>query len=158
MALRRGAPGQFRRRRDFAGSVSVDPKAASCAAIGLAGASVAAGLLRAPAFLLCGSDIAGTRGDAERMGAIGPTGDHASGHAADGQAVLEIGSEERSEIRRPPKWEGPGNFGAPAGDCHRFPRAGGLRNSHALGADGDFGETNFGSSLIHLPSTPSSVL
>src|ERR1700688_648538 len=157
MALRRGAPDQFRGRRDFAGSLSVDLKAAGGAAVGPAGPSFAPGLLRAPAFLLCWVDPAGKRGDAERMGAIGAAGDHPGGHAPDGPAVLEIGSEERRQIRRSTKYEWPRHFGVPTGDRHR-PGAP-TRNSHAPRAEtGDFGEINFGSNLSHLPGTPSSVL
>src|SRR5579864_6338856 len=79
----------------------------------LLGASFTPGLLRAPVFLLCWADPARKRGDAERMGAIGAADDHPGGHADDGQAVLEIGSEERSQIRRPTKWESSGNYRSP---------------------------------------------
>src|SRR5579863_3157698 len=113
MALWRGASDQFRGRRDFNGSLSVDLKAAGGAAPGPPGASFTPGLLRTPVFLLCWADPARKRGDAERMGAIGAADDHPGGHAADGQAVLEIGSEERSQIRRPTKWESSGNYRSP---------------------------------------------
>src|ERR1700675_1305758 len=97
MAFRRGALDQFCSRGRVADSFSKDTEAPGGATPGAAGTGFIASFLCASALHVCGTNAAGKRGHVERVETGGLAGGDFWGHAADGQNILEVRSEDRAK-------------------------------------------------------------